>query len=786
MSKKINYQTSWENDFHWLQKSKLNGYATCIICKKDNIYFGSMGRSAIKSHEQGKKHKEQEKNAKLCPPIKTWFASSQQTQQAIPQQQAFSAVTQDIGVHPLPGTSKDDPFLVLTHTPSTLTTTPTLCESPSDLPTQAPSKSTEIREKWWLAKDNVTKAEILWCLHTVMTHQSLRNAEAAVSLFKTMFPDCNVATEMKLGKDKTSYSIVYGLAPYFRNNLLNKIESSDFYIVGFDESMNKFSQQQQLDIVIRFWDKSTDQVSSRYISSVFLSETKAVNLLSALKDGLVGLDWRKIIQVSMDGPNVNLKLLRLLKKEIEEESNDSHKLLDLGSCGLHVLNVAFKTGFKTSGWELIEFLRGAYYLFKDSPSRRGIYIKVTKSSRFPLKFCSVRWLENAPVGKRAIEILDNLKTYVDHVKNDKTLKTTQNSKSFKVVQRCLDDKLLPVKLSFFVSFAEDIEPFLRKFQSDKPLVPFLYEELQAILRCSMERVVKEEVMMNQPLKNIDIQVEENLKPAKCIDLGYAAKSALRKCNDIKDLDILKFKKECKRCLVSFLSKLVEKSPLKYELTQAVTFLNPKEIREENKKVATKNMTKALEILEDSNLITATWAQKADREYRAAIDDVTVIHECKAYTSESRLDTFWSKLLEKKKGEHLKEVVKILLPLSHGNATLERGFSVNGDLVVENLSEQSLIAQRLVYDSILSCGGVSKLIISKEMILSVRNSNQRWKEALKLKKEKLDEKTRAKAEKRKLTALTKELEEKKRKLVTETAKDVAKIEQQITDLKRNLV
>lgn len=43
-----------------------------------------------------------------------------------------------------------------------------------------------------------------------------------------------------------------------------------------------------------------------------------------------------MIQLSMDGPNVNLKLFNLLMKDIEESSQK--KLLDLGSCGLHIVN----------------------------------------------------------------------------------------------------------------------------------------------------------------------------------------------------------------------------------------------------------------------------------------------------------------------------------------------------------------------------------------------------------------------------------------------------------------
>ena len=42
---------------------------------------------------------------------------------------------------------------------------------------------------------------------------------------------------------------------------------------------------------------------------------------------------------------------------------------------------------------------------------------------------------------------------------------------------------------------------------------------------------------------------------------------------------------------------------------------------------------------------------------------------------------------------------LVLILSHSNATVESGFGVNGDLPVENMNEDSIVAQRVVYDEL---------------------------------------------------------------------------------------
>jgi len=48
-------------------------------------------------------------------------------------------------------------------------------------------------------------------------------------------------------------------------------------------------------------------------------------------------------------------------------------LLNVGSCGLHVVHGAFKDGSKASGWDLDRFMGSADWLFKDTPARREDY-----------------------------------------------------------------------------------------------------------------------------------------------------------------------------------------------------------------------------------------------------------------------------------------------------------------------------------------------------------------------------------------------------------------------------
>ena len=48
-----------------------------------------------------------------------------------------------------------------------------------------------------------------------------------------------------------------------------------------------------------------------------------------------------------------------------------------------------------------------------------------------------------------------------------------------------------------------------------------------------------------------------------------------------------------------------------------------------------------------------------------------------------------------------DVFRIIFTLLHGQAAVERGFSVNSKLLVENLQEKTLLASRFVYSSVKS-------------------------------------------------------------------------------------
>ena len=92
----------------------------------------------------------------------------------------------------------------------------------------------------------------------------------------------------------------------------------------------------------------------------------------------------------------------------------------------------------------------------------------------------------------------------------KKLRKSKQSKcdSCNIVKDAIDDPLTVAKLEFFICGAGLLEPYLKSYQSDQPMVPFMYFDLKKLVTCLLKLFVKAEVIENCKtsfaLANIDL------------------------------------------------------------------------------------------------------------------------------------------------------------------------------------------------------------------------------------------------------------------------------------------
>ena len=106
----------------------------------------------------------------------------------------------------------------------------------------------------------------------------------------------------------------------------DEIEQSDHYCILFGESTSKITRKEQMDIFVRFWSKSTNDVDIMDFKSLFLGHTINNDLLDTFKTSQANIDTDKIFQVTVDGPSVNWKFYELLSSEETSEIYRYQKL----------------------------------------------------------------------------------------------------------------------------------------------------------------------------------------------------------------------------------------------------------------------------------------------------------------------------------------------------------------------------------------------------------------------------------------------------------------------------
>lgn len=487
------------------------------------------------------------------------------------------------------------------------------------------------------------------------------------------------------------------------------------YVILFDESLNKEMKKCQLDMHVRFW--NNNQVQSRYLTSFFMGHHNAEQIHEKIEKVCSEIGFQNRIQLSMDGPNVNWKTFTLAQQNIEKQTG--RKMLNVGSCGLHTLHNAFRTGCASTDWDLGNALSSLKWLFKDVPARREDFTEVAGSVSFPLDFCSHRWLENMEVAERALEILPSLKTYISAAKTKQI--TEPCTKSFKKAEAIVHDDLFPAKLSFFLMVAREVTPFLKLYQTDKPMLPFMCSDLTSILKSLLEKFVKPSVMVTATntlkLLKVDFEAQDNHVDINKVKVSFATERALEEHvkNSGAERLRLEFRQNCKLFLVKMVSKLFEKAPVKYTLVRSLSVLDPRVLLN-NKELSSQKLTNVLRLLVENGWLEEKCCDDVLREFGQFFDKSLMFSSdsfWKFSPKSERLDEFYHELLANKaEFSQLWEAVRLSIVLSHGQASVERGFSVNQEVRVENLKEHSLVAQRIIHDHVRVIGGLHNICYTK--------------------------------------------------------------------------
>ena len=168
------------------------------------------------------------------------------------------------------------------------------------------------------------------------------------------------------------------------------------------------------------------------------------------------------------------------------------------------------------------------------------------------------------------------------------------------------------KLNFFLIIAKEIQPLLKYYQADGPLVPFFAfaQDIFTLIKGFMERFIKTDVMKTVTsmvtLLKIDTSDTNNHTEVSSIKVGFVTDSIPRGIGaSNRERLVFKFKMNCKQFLIKMVQKLIDKSPICSPLVRNMIVLDPRVFVSLGKQsvvkkltIVLRHMTQAGRLLED--------------------------------------------------------------------------------------------------------------------------------------------------------------------------------------------
>ena len=226
---------------------------------------------------------------------------------------------------------------------------------------------------------------------------------------------------------------------------------------------------------------------------------------------------------------------------------------------------------------------------------------------------------------------------------------------------------------------------------------FLCEKVGKIMLSLMEKFVHSEVLLANSsaikLLHIDLDDKEGLIPASSINVSFGGKALIKKISTVNQIKVRNFCYYVKLFLKTIVEKLKERSPLKYKLMRALSSLSPTQISTLSEAIICKQFNTLMELMVESKWVSSITEDKAGVQYSGLVRNTNFISEMKGFDIQSdRVDELYSKLLSRSKDfAELWFIVRQVLILSHGNACVESGFSINKSLLQENMKNESLVS-----------------------------------------------------------------------------------------------
>lgn len=382
-----------------------------------------------------------------------------------------------------------------------------------------------------------------------------------------MFPDSQIAASYKMSETKCKYIIQFGIYEWVLEELIRDVKDKPFSF-KFDETTT-VQVKKQYDAYIQYDSKSHKKILTSYCGSSFHGHCDANTLKENSFDfkKKLSLNVNYLLQLMMDGPNVNKSFAEKLKSALEAEYDTT--LIDAGECSLHVAHNAFQQGLKMISFDFDAFANDLSFFLKRSSARRqdfkSVELVTEIEAHFMVRHVSSRWLSLKKALNRIVEQWENLKQYfLKYLPTQRNFaKDIESTQRYQNIRGNLSSGQSLICIHFAIHIADIFEGFLTLLQSSKPVIHVLYNAIGDLFYNLMTNFIDSKALETstklrsdaRALGKVDVEHKSNILSIHKIDYGKAALHQIAQLETKTQLDTLKTEfKICYQQIVKYLQK----------------------------------------------------------------------------------------------------------------------------------------------------------------------------------------------------------------------------------------
>lgn len=582
-------------------------------------------------------------------------------------------------------------------------------------------------------EEKLLNAEIHASLFGIENNFSREAIEDFGQLAKTIASDSEVGKQFLFTPKKFAYICAFGFAPHFRKVLANSFSQSEYYTLLFYDIFDENISERITDVHVRFWDQDLNQIHTRYYTSLFMDTRTSENRLDAFFNATNDIEQNKILQISVDCDEwlAVPEFYELFKRIIVK--NYGCNVLHIGKFSLQMIHGAFMLAGEESDWNISEFLQALHSTFCWEAIQNVNYPHLENSElgKLPIEYRPWKIEDRIDCCECALEILPELKRYIEMIKSGEC---EDYLFYFEEFDKATNDPLITAKISFYMSVAKLVQTFLSLYGSDKPLLPFLASDILVLIQECLA-VIQSGSNSTPSIDNIyQFDCENNQKLMAVNSVHATVSSAalldeLKKENSIPEEQERRFKRDCRKFIVSMVQEIIRVCPIKHTIVSSLVCLDPRIMADEKR-----CLEKVQDLLKELAACERISDSERENLFNEFVSFLNAEVKCRREeflhydVKEDRLDTFLSRHMNKDRYTNLWRMVKGLLTLSY-QCIMEYKPTEEVNFEIENEKTFSYASYKTIREHIKFCRENNlEVEITEELINSVSDAKQKFCES----------------------------------------------------------